>query len=73
MALAPLHQRFETRYCDGGDMQAVAAREATAWLRFDIRQCDPYIAKDRRKDEEDRKRLLGTLNGAGIIARRPSR
>ena len=66
LALAPLHKLFEIETVMAVTMQAVSGAGYPGVASLDILgNVIPYIAKEEEKEEETRK-LLGTLNGAGV-------
>src|SRR5256712_13723998 len=68
MALAPLQQRFGLETVMAVTMQAVSGAGYPGVASLDILgNVIPYIAKEEEKMEEETQKLLGTLNGAGII------
>src|SRR5437763_500877 len=68
LALAPLHRRFEIETVMAVTMQAVSGAGYPGVASLDILgNVIPYIAKEEEKMEEETGKLLGTLNGAGII------
>ena len=68
LALAPLHQRFGLETVMAVTMQAVSGAGYPGVASLDILgNVIPYIAKEEEKMEEETQKLLGTLNGAGII------
>jgi len=68
LALAPLHKRFGLETVMAVTMQAVSGAGYPGVASLDILgNVIPYIAKEEEKMEEETQKLLGTLNGAGII------
>ena len=68
LALAPLHQRFGLETVMAVTMQAVSGAGYPGVASLDILgNVIPYIAKEEEKMEEETQKLLGTLNGAGIV------
>ena len=68
LALAPLHQHFGLETVMAVTMQAVSGAGYPGVASLDILgNVIPYIAKEEEKMEEETQKLLGTLNGAGII------
>src|SRR5215467_12180860 len=68
LALAPLHKRFELETVMAVTMQAVSGAGYPGVASLDILgNVIPYIAKEEEKMEEETRKLLGTLNGAGIV------
>ena len=68
LALAPLHQRFGLETVVAVTMQAVSGAGYPGVASLDILgNVIPYIAKEEEKMEEETQKLLGKLNGAGII------
>jgi aspartate-semialdehyde dehydrogenase len=68
LALAPLHQRFGLETVMAVTMQAVSGAGYPGVASLDILgNVIPYIAKEEEKMEEETQKLLGTLNGSGII------
>ena len=67
LALAPLHQRFELETVMAVTMQAVSGAGYPGVPSLDILgNVIPYIAKEEEKMEEETRKLLGSLNGAGV-------
>ena len=67
IALAPLHQQFQIEKVLCVTMQAVSGAGYPGVASLDILgNVIPYIAKEEPKMEEETRKLLGTLNGAGI-------
>src|SRR5215813_9737661 len=68
LALAPLHQRFGLETVMAVTMQAVSGAGYPGVASLDILgNVIPYIAKEEEKMEEETRKLLGTLNGAGVV------
>jgi aspartate-semialdehyde dehydrogenase len=68
LALAPLHKHFELETVMAVTMQAVSGAGYPGVASLDILgNVIPYIAKEEEKMEEETQKLLGKLNGAGII------
>src|SRR6202165_1794476 len=68
MALAPIHQRFGLDSVMAVTMQAVSGAGYPGVASLDILgNVIPYIAKEEEKMEEETRKLLGRLNGAGVI------
>src|SRR3954470_1940018 len=68
LALAPLHKRFELETVMVVTMQAVSGAGYPGVASLDILgNVIPYIAKEEEKMEEETRKLLGTLNGSGVI------
>src|SRR6266403_3204767 len=68
MALAPLHRRFTLETVMAVTMQAVSGAGYPGVASLDILgNVIPYIAKEEEKMEEETRKLLGRLNGSGII------
>jgi len=68
LALAPLHKRFELETVMAVTMQAVSGAGYPGVASLDILgNVIPYIAKEEEKMEEETRKLLGTLNGAGVV------
>src|SRR5437763_6692011 len=67
LALAPLHKQFEIETVMAVTMQAVSGAGYPGVASMDILgNVIPYIAKEEEKMEEETRKLLGTLNGAGV-------
>ena len=67
LALAPLHQRFGIETVMVVTMQAVSGAGYPGVASLDILgNVIPYIAKEEEKMEEETRKLLGVLNGAGV-------
>jgi len=68
LALKPLHERFELETVMAVTMQAVSGAGYPGVASLDILgNVIPYISSEEQKMEEETQKLLGTLNGAGII------
>ena len=68
LALAPLHQRFELETVMAVTMQAVSGAGYPGVASLDILgNVIPYIAKEEEKMEEETRKLLGNLDGAGVV------
>src|SRR5437660_4512831 len=68
LALAPLHQRFGLHTVMAVTMQAVSGAGYPGVASLDILgNVIPYIRNEEEKMEEETQKLLGQLNGAGII------
>jgi aspartate-semialdehyde dehydrogenase len=68
LALAPLHKRFELETVMAVTMQAVSGAGYPGVASLDILgNVIPYIPKEEEKMEEETRKLLGTLNGAGVV------
>lgn len=68
LALAPLQQRFGLDTVMAVTMQAVSGAGYPGVASLDILgNVIPYIAKEEEKMEEETRKLLGRLNGAGIV------
>ncbi|HKW18145.1 MAG TPA: aspartate-semialdehyde dehydrogenase [Terriglobales bacterium] len=68
LALAPLHKQFELETVMAVTMQAVSGAGYPGVASLDILgNVIPYIAKEEEKMEEETRKLLGTLNGAGVV------
>jgi aspartate-semialdehyde dehydrogenase len=68
LALAPLHRRFEIESVMAVTMQAVSGAGYPGVASLDILgNVIPYIPSEEEKMEEETQKLLGTLNGSGII------
>src|ERR1051326_3709278 len=68
LALAPLHKKFELETVMAVTMQAVSGAGYPGVASLDILgNVIPYIEKEEEKMEEETQKLLGTLNGSGII------
>src|SRR6266705_2455594 len=68
MALAPLDRQFGLETVMAVTMQAVSGAGYPGVASLDILgNVIPYIAKEEEKMEEETRKLLGTLNGAGVV------
>ena len=68
LALAPLHQSFGLETVMAVTMQAVSGAGYPGVASLDILgNVIPYIPNEEEKMEEETQKLLGKLNGAGII------
>ena len=68
MALAPLEQRFGLDTVMAVTMQAVSGAGYPGVASLDILgNVIPYIPKEEEKMEEETLKLLGRLNGAGVV------
>ncbi len=68
LALTPLHQRFGLEAVMAVTMQAVSGAGYPGVASLDILgNVIPYIANEEEKMEEETQKLLGKLNGNGII------
>src|SRR5205807_8700390 len=68
LALAPLHQKFGLETVMAVTMQAISGAGYPGVASLDILgNVIPYIAKEEEKMEEETLKLLGKLNGAGIV------
>jgi aspartate-semialdehyde dehydrogenase len=68
LALAPLHKQFELETVMVVTMQAVSGAGYPGVASLDILgNVIPYIAKEEEKMEEETRKLLGSLNGSGIV------
>jgi aspartate-semialdehyde dehydrogenase len=68
IALAPLQRAFGLDTVMAVTMQAVSGAGYPGVASLDILgNVIPYIAKEEEKMEEETRKLLGTLNGSGII------
>ncbi len=69
IALAPLHHRFGIETVMAVTMQAVSGAGYPGVASLDILgNVIPYIPKEEEKMEEETLKLLGKLNGSGIIS-----
>jgi aspartate-semialdehyde dehydrogenase len=67
LALAPLQQRFGLEKVIAVTMQAISGAGYPGVASLDILgNVIPYIAKEEEKMEEETRKLLGHVNGAGI-------
>jgi aspartate-semialdehyde dehydrogenase len=68
LALAPLHKLFQIDTVMAVTMQAVSGAGYPGVASLDILgNVIPYIPKEEEKMEEETRKLLGSLNGAGIV------
>ncbi len=68
MALAPLHHRFGVEKVFVSTMQAVSGAGYPGVASLDILgNVIPYVANEEQKMEEESCKLLGALNGAGVV------
>ncbi len=68
LALAPLQKHFGLETVMAVTMQAVSGAGYPGVASLDILgNVIPYIAKEEEKMEEETQKLLGKLNGAGVI------
>jgi aspartate-semialdehyde dehydrogenase len=68
LALAPLHHKFGLETVMAVTMQAVSGAGYPGVASLDILgNVIPYISNEEQKMEEETQKLLGKLNGAGII------
>jgi aspartate-semialdehyde dehydrogenase len=68
LALAPLHQNFELETVMAVTMQAVSGAGYPGVASLDILgNVIPYIPKEEEKMEEETRKLLGSLNGSGVV------
>ncbi|HKD02980.1 MAG TPA: aspartate-semialdehyde dehydrogenase [Terriglobales bacterium] len=68
LALAPLQRRFGLETVMAVTMQAVSGAGYPGVASLDILgNVIPYIAKEEEKMEEETRKLLGRLNGSGIV------
>ena len=68
MALAPLHHRFGVEKVFVATMQAVSGAGYPGVASLDILgNVIPYIASEEPKMEAESRKLLGSLNGTGIV------
>ncbi len=68
MALAPLEQQFDLETVMAVTMQAVSGAGYPGVASLDILgNVIPYIAKEEEKMEEETRKVLGQLNGSGIV------
>lgn len=68
LALAPLEQQFGLETVMAVTMQAVSGAGYPGVASLDILgNVIPYIAKEEEKMEEETLKLLGKLNGAGVV------
>jgi aspartate-semialdehyde dehydrogenase len=68
LGLAPLHRKFGLETVIAVTMQAVSGAGYPGVASLDILgNVVPYIAKEEEKMEEETRKLLGNLNGPGIV------
>ena len=68
LALAPLHKQFEIETVMAVTMQAVSGAGYPGVASMDILgNVIPYIANEEHKMEEETRKILGSLNGAGVV------
>jgi aspartate-semialdehyde dehydrogenase len=68
LALAPLHKQFGIETVMAVTMQAVSGAGYPGVASMDILgNVIPYIANEEPKMEEETRKLLGSLNGSGIV------
>jgi aspartate-semialdehyde dehydrogenase len=68
LGLAPLHRKFGLETVIAVTMQAVSGAGYPGVASLDILgNVIPYIAKEEEKMEEETRKLLGNLNGPGIV------
>ena len=68
LALAPLHRRFGIDKIFVATMQAISGAGYPGVPSMDILgNVIPYIAREEDKMEAESRKLLGTLNGSGIV------
>ena len=68
MALKPLHENFELETVMAVTMQAVSGAGYPGVASLDILgNVIPFIANEEEKMEEETQKLLGKLNGSGVI------
>jgi aspartate-semialdehyde dehydrogenase len=68
LALKPLHEKFELETVMAVTMQAVSGAGYPGVASLDILgNVIPYISKEEEKMEEETQKLLGKLNGSGIV------
>ena len=68
LALCPLHQSFGIETVMAVTMQAISGAGYPGVASMDILgNVIPYIPKEEEKMEEETRKLLGKLNGAGIV------
>ena len=69
LALAPLHRRFQIETVMAVTMQAVSGAGYPGVASLDILgNVIPYIAKEEEKMEEETRKLLGHLDGGGVVS-----
>src|ERR1700746_633838 len=68
LALAPLHKQFEIETVMAVTMQAVSGAGYPGVASMDILgNVIPYIPNEEHKMEEETRKMLGSLNGSGIV------
>ena len=68
LALAPIYQRFGLETVMAVTMQAVSGAGYPGVASLDILgNVIPYISNEEQKMEEETQKLLGKLNGAGVV------
>ena len=68
MALAPLHHRFGVEKVFVATMQAISGAGYPGVPSLDILgNVIPYIASEEEKMEAESRKLLGSLNGSGVV------
>jgi aspartate-semialdehyde dehydrogenase len=68
LALKPLHERFGLEIVMAVTMQAVSGAGYPGVASLDILgNVIPYISSEEQKMEEETQKLLGALNGSGVI------
>lgn len=68
LALAPLHKKFELETVMAVTMQAVSGAGYPGVASLDILgNVIPYIPKEEEKMEEETRKLLGSMNGSGVV------
>jgi aspartate-semialdehyde dehydrogenase len=68
MALAPLEQQFRLQTVMAFTMQAVSGAGYPGVASLDIlNNVIPYIAQEEEKMEEETRKLLGAVNGSGVV------
>lgn len=68
LALAPLHKQFELETVMAVTMQAVSGAGYPGVASMDILgNVIPYIPNEEHKMEEETRKMLGSLNGAGVV------
>jgi aspartate-semialdehyde dehydrogenase len=68
LALAPLHKHFEIEAVMAVTMQAVSGAGYPGVASLDILgNVIPYIPKEEEKMEEETRKMLGRLNGSGVV------
>jgi aspartate-semialdehyde dehydrogenase len=68
LALAPLHKQFEIETVMAVTMQAVSGAGYPGVASMDILgNVIPYIPNEEHKMEEETRKMLGSLNGSGVV------